>query len=312
MEARLKAAALEFRKLLVGFELGESCDGAVARALELAQLFDGRVEIVHAMPAAHLRERLQSGFCRTQRQLEPQAVVRMELSRQGLRAHVGDLLTEQHHDRGEADEMVCVAPGRPAALLVEHARSTHADLILLGALRERGVLDFGSTARGVLAKAPCAVWIQRGPATPIRRILVAVDFSTESRRALATAIELARRAHGSVHVVHVFDPGPSLMDDNDPTFEHMKNPQQVKREEFEQEMAEVDWRGVEHSWEMLVGSPAARICEKESAADLILLGTHGRTGFAAAVLGSVAYSVLVRSRKPVCVVRDTSRSFAMD
>jgi nucleotide-binding universal stress UspA family protein len=312
MEARSKPAALHFRKLLVGFELGESCEGAVARALELADLFDGRVEVVHAMGASGLRERLHSGFRKGERKLEPEEVGRLDLLKDGLKTRVGDLLQKQRHDRKEADEMVSVAPGRPATVLVEHALGSRADAILLGGLRERGLVDVGSTARGLLAKAPCAVWIQRGAPTPIRRILVALDFSAESRRALATAIELAQRMKGSVHVVHVFDPGPSLPDDNYPTFENMKNPEQVAREEFDAEMAEVDWRGVEHTSEMLVGAPAKRIVEKESAADLLMLGTHGRTGFAAAVIGSVAYSVLVHTKKPVCVVRDPSRAFALD
>ena len=44
-------------------------------------------------------------------------------------------------------------------------------------------------------------------------------------------------------------------------------------------------------------------------ADAIAMGTHGRTGFAAALLGSVAYSVLKHATKPVLVVRDPHRAF---
>jgi hypothetical protein len=52
-----------------------------------------------------------------------------------------------------------------------------ADLIVLGALRRRPAIDFGSTARAVLAKATCPVWVQPGPVGTIRRILVPVDLS---------------------------------------------------------------------------------------------------------------------------------------
>lgn len=312
MQARSPTAAVQFQELLVAFEPGEACAGAVRRALELAELFGGHVEILHATGAASLCEKLHSGAHESGEKSGTEAAGRMDSLEQDIRARVSELTRGAGHDRIAADAKVSVAAGRPATVIVEHARNMPADLILLGGLRERGLVDIGSTARGLLAKAPCAVWVEHGSATPIRRILVAFDFSTESRRALATAIELARRMKGSVHAVHVFDPGPSLPDADYPTFENMKTPQQVTREELEKEMAQVDWRGVPHTHELVVGSPAKKLGEQASTADLLLLGTHGRTGFAAAVIGSVAYSVLVHSKKPVCVVRDPSRAFAID
>jgi len=70
-----------------------------------------------------------------------------------------------------------------------------------------------------------------------------------------------------------------------------------------------DWGGVDHGTSFVEGVPAEVILARADWADMIAMGTHGRTGFAAALLGSVAYSVVRHATKPVLVVRDPSRVF---
>ena len=81
------------------------------------------------------------------------------------------------------------------------------------------------------------------------------------------------------------------------------------REEFERQMQARDWGGVEHRLVHVSGDPATRILEASTKADLVVLGTHGRTGLASAVLGSVAYGVLRKSEKPVAAIRLPGREF---
>ena len=62
--------------------------------------------------------------------------------------------------------------------------------------------------------------------------------------------------------------------------------------DFDRAMSAFDWSGVEHTAEFHEGTAAEGILELASSSDLVVIATHGRTGLAAAVLGSVARSVL--------------------
>jgi len=69
------------------------------------------------------------------------------------------------------------------------------------------------------------------------------------------------------------------------------------------------WRGVAHTSTFADGAPTEKILELSEAADLVVMGTHGRTGLASVLLGNVAYGVLKRSEKPVLALRHPERSF---
>ncbi len=307
MNAKAQPLPIQVRKLMVAFDIGGISDAALARGLELAALFDARLEVVHAIGLAGSHFELLPTPIAVASELDPLTLVREKLV-----GYVGKLLEQNKKSQGSAAEILHVAAGRPATVLVDRARESNADLIVMGAVRKRKLFDFGSTARGVFAKAPCAVWVQPDIPKPIRTILVAVDFSTESAHALATAIDLGRRLGSRVHALHVFDPSPLDLDDwyGVGTFGTIELARKATAEAFERQMAGVHWHGVKHDWELVSGTPAPQILEQAEQADLLLMGTHGRTGFSAAVLGNIAYSVLVRAPGPVMVVRDPARKFA--
>ena len=66
-----------------------------------------------------------------------------------------------------------------------------------------------------------------------------------------------------------------------------------------------DWRGVPWDARFHDGAPADVVLELQEQFDLIALSTHGHTGLAAALLGSVAYDILRRVRVPAlaCPIR---------
>lgn len=141
-------------------------------------------------------------------------------------------------------------------------------------------------------------------------VLVPVDFSDTSRRALAWAFDYATRAPCEVHLLHVIDDGWLEVSG-------ASLPERVKIElrgvyrECEEELArmipdEQDrdeigpiTRHVSH------GRPAAeilRIAEKLGT-DMIVMGTHGRSGLAHLLIGSVAEKVVRHAHCPVVCVK---------
>lgn len=294
------------QRLLVAVDADAISDNAVDAGLELARRFGAQIELVHAF---------RNSMFGTELVAEPRQVAAgSDLTTQVTRFvldHVRKLLTAAHSSL-RAEDVLQVLPGLPAHVLLERARATNADLVVLGSLRRRPVVDFGSTARAILAKAACPVLVQPGPRTTIGSILVPVDLSTESMLALATACTWARPLKARVHALHCFDTSAAM---GGQAWGGIAAAGAVDvlvdrvRGEFDAAMGAFDWGGVEHTTTFFGGAPVGKILEDAKSADMIVMGTHGRTGFAALLLGSVAYAVLQRASTPVLVVRDPQRKF---
>lgn len=135
-----------------------------------------------------------------------------------------------------------------------------------------------------------------------KKILVPVDFSKESIKAVDQALEMADSAD-LVEVVHV---APDL-DVTTPgvVWESISEEVQQKNVEasFEQVLADEKYRGVQRH--VLFGDAGHRIVEQAEAigAHVIVMPSHGRTGFQRLLIGSVAERVLRLAHLPVVVLR---------
>jgi nucleotide-binding universal stress UspA family protein len=293
-------------EILVAVDEGNLSDHAIEAALTLAQRLDAHVELVHAFSTPARTWTLVP---------DPRAPeirsAELHRAREAVLTHVSALLGTTHGGRMRANDILKVLPGRPAQVVLERAGEVGADLIVLGALRRRPVIDFGSTARAVLAKSTCPVWVQPGPPKAIQRILVPVDLSEESLLALATARELAPRFRARVLALNVFDSVSlaAIPWDGYSTFADLDAIRSGSLEAFEKAMKTFDWDGVDHDVSFVEGRPADEILARARENDLVVMGTHGRTGFASVLLGSVAYEVLKLTTRPVMVVRKPSRRF---
>jgi len=141
-----------------------------------------------------------------------------------------------------------------------------------------------------------------------KKILCPVDFSDASRSALQVASELARRFGGEVTVFHAYPlPGYTLPEGT-----------VLPATGMLQELAEqtdallVRWKAEavadgapKVSTAKAVGEPAAEIvaAAEDGKYDAIVVGTHGRSGLAHMLLGSVAERVVRRAPMPVITVR---------
>ncbi len=137
---------------------------------------------------------------------------------------------------------------------------------------------------------------------PRRRIVAPVDFSDRSREVVATASEIAG-AEGQIHVIHVLpelnpaDPGV-VWETVDDRSRIQKTKQALHETYASQAKAAI-------SFEAVIGDPGhaiAALAERISA-DLIVIGSHGRTGMKRLLIGSVAERVVRLSHCPVLVMR---------
>lgn len=142
---------------------------------------------------------------------------------------------------------------------------------------------------------------------PLRSIVVAVDFEEPSRAALRTATGLARELGASVTILHtVVDPNAFLRPGSVYPAEVLATMRRDAELRLEQLRAESAVPGVEVSTHILAGgAPAQEIVDwaRAISADLVVVGTHGRSGLGRIFLGSVAERVLRTSPCPVLVAR---------
>jgi nucleotide-binding universal stress UspA family protein len=208
--------------------------------------------------------------------------------------------------------MVTIEPGwgRPEAQLFAAAERLKADLIVVGTHQRHGFgwLRFGSVSRAVLRHAPTSVAVVPPPESKFPkkipvfdRVLVASDFSDIGNRAVPYACAILQ-AGGNLKLLHVIPPpGTVKKGEPRPGKENPKLRSQLLALVPAEARArlEVETEVVEH------GDAAEAIAQAAERfdADVVCLGSYGRTGLTKTILGSVAQEVVQKSRRPVLLMR---------
>lgn len=139
-----------------------------------------------------------------------------------------------------------------------------------------------------------------------KNILVATDFSDISDRALDKAVALAKQLSARLHVVHIVQIHPTNMPESGNV--NIKELEELEEKNANENLTkdlEERCQGIDVAIHVMHGNPAVQVnaVAKETGADLIVMGTHGRSGFAHLIMGSVAENVLKSSEIPVMCVR---------
>lgn len=147
----------------------------------------------------------------------------------------------------------------------------------------------------------------------VSKILVPTDGSKTAQKAVGHAVDLAKQLNASVVILSVID-NRSLIAQTIPAVDtptHVIEPiEDYLREAAKGYAGEIkklcDENGVESETVITTGHPVENIVKvaQKSKVDLIVMGSHGRSALAAAVLGSVTYGVIHSDTKvPVLIVR---------
>jgi nucleotide-binding universal stress UspA family protein len=217
-----------------------------------------------------------------------------------------------------------LAFGSAAAEILKAARETGCDLIVMGTQGRTGLgrLFMGSVAEQVVRNAPCPVVAVKSPprapapqaegsaeaarpptAAPIRTVLHPTDFSGPCAEAFRVACELARDYSARLTVVHVAV-APPVGTLKQPMPPPLPEDPRGKLEELLR-LARASAPGLQADYRVEAGDAAPRIvgAAQETQCDLIVMGTHGRTGLGRVLLGSIAEQVLRTAPCPVATVR---------
>ena len=147
----------------------------------------------------------------------------------------------------------------------------------------------------------------------VQHVLVPIDFSATADRALAYAIALGQQFQARLTLLHVLYITPVTMDEMTAgvAATYLEAQETEAQRLLQASLERVQRAGLQAESLLVRGTPSQTIVDMagEQGVDLILMGTHGRTGLARVLLGSVAAHIVRQGPCPVLVVRrvpDTS------
>ncbi len=288
-------------KILVATSLGATSDHVVAAGHELARLTGAELHLLHAYP-------LSAVFYGSPMGMATVHPYPMESEREQVETRLDEQL-ERLRIAPEAVTSKVLAAGAPHRLLITASQELGADLIVVGSSDTHSPLEplLGSTADRVLRQARVPVLVAReGTAVPPKRLLVPVDLSELCDQSVTWGLAILGGLMGE-------EPPPEVetlfvLSGNERSGSNQFTPQQVERfaeEELERHTAllaeKVGWPA---KAKLRTGMPRHEIVAEleERPADLVVLGTHGRSGFERLLLGSVAADVARRANTSVLIV----------
>lgn len=289
----------KLRNILFSTDFSPASRMAFRSALELAAASRAKLWIAHVIPA------IPTGpIPRVYREMD--AFLRSEADKR-LR-----VLTGAAHARGVAARGLPLS-GVPHEAVRRAARACRAELIVLGTHGRTGLARalLGSVATRIIATAPCPVLSvarRRGGVVP-RRVLFATDFSEASRPAWKIALRLAKTNGARLRIVHVWTP---LARSQGARWAYAEAEEEVRADAWRrlQSLLRTARRACVRAEAALLPGVAHEAIARSarSMTDVwVVVGTHGRTGLAGAILGSVAMRVVATAPCPVLTIRATKR-----
>ncbi len=263
---------LPFKTMIVAHDGSKDADRALGRALALAS-GSARVDIVHVGSNPHELTRVRRRF----------------------EARLGLIASWSDAPRGA----VIVEAGDPASVVARVAARAGAQLLVMGLHRKRGLVDqIGKTTSARMA-ATCglpALIALKAPPTAYANILVGLDYEETAAAAVRVAAQWFPEA--VVEAIHAFEMAHRRPVTGPVTVHDLDRAREDWMEEFCGRALDTNPTGVRlriAGLHVRDGAPADVLsaAAKDFSSDLVVVGTHGRTGLARALLGSVAGRLLI-------------------
>lgn len=280
------------KQILVATDFSARSDRAIRRATLLAKRYGATVTLLHAIDDD-----------------QPKRIVQAE------REAASALLDEQARSLQDIDGLVCkvrIVLGDPFEGITKAVEEIAPDLLVMGPHRRQALKDVfvGTTAERTIRASRKPVLMANGvPAGFYSHALVATDLSACSANAVRTVLTFSLQKETSVSVVHVFEaPGSGHMARASMTDAQIKDYVADEKDRAAAELRiflrDANFSPMHQLVKLNETSIVTTIHEvaQEIAADLIVVGTHGRTGITKLLLGSVAEEVLRSATSDVLAV----------
>jgi nucleotide-binding universal stress UspA family protein len=291
----------KFKRIVVPTDFSDTADTAIKLAGRLADWYACEIDLVNVVDATVYA---YAGY--------PFASLSRELMTGAEAA-----LQKVKVDAGRGTVSRYLLSGSPAAEIVGHSSRHNADLIVVGTHGHGAVARFflGSVADRVLHEAKCPVIVTKEPkakpkhvkkqAKPFTRILFPTDFSETAGRALKAAIAMTEDLDAELFVLHVVDDSLITTHVTEERKVILDDLRTHALKQMHDQLPPDLLQNFDTIGAVKRGEPGKQIASyaETHACDLIVMGTHGRTGIERALIGSIADKVTRLAKCPVMLVR---------
>lgn len=280
------------KKIMLATDFSERSDRALRRATLLARQFGGTLSIVHVVDDD-----------------QPRRVVDSE------RNVASELLQELRNTVQKVDGISCetrVMLADPFAGIARAAEEEAPDLLVIGSHRRQALRDVfvGTTAERTIRSVDCPVlMVNAPPVGSYRHVMLTTDMSEGAENAVRACVALGLVSQADVSFLYVYDaPATRLVMSHTVATDDWEAYREEQRQEAAKILAQfVKRTGMRSSRQLVrfgLRTTADEILEatREEEANLIVLGTEGRSGVAKFFLGSVAEAVLRSADRDVLAV----------
>lgn len=276
---------MKIERILLSTDCSEFSSGAEREAINIARRFNAGLYILSVIEtnpeftalAPQILEKVEE---KTRRYLED---LRIRAEKEGLKA-----------------EIIIHEGEEPHKFIIDEASKRNCNIIAMGRRGRKGLpkLMMGSQTARTIGHSPVSVLVvPRAARIDFKNIVIATDASRFSEHAAEEALQLARQTGATLYAIAVTRP--------DATAERLK--------ESEDALLRIKTacqkEGVKVETEHIRNRPHEKIYEaiidfsRKHNADLIVVGSHGRTGISRLLMGSVAERVIGHAESAVLVVK---------
>lgn len=277
------------RHILLATDLTAAGDRAFDRAVLLAKEWSASLALCHVVEASSLHP------------------IGIERRIRNVEAEMAEL---EQRARGVLKQPVSchVVIGDPTDRVIEHARAIKTDFIVTGPAHAKAYGDglLGSTAARILRNAHVPVLaVRRRASDSYANVAVSVDFSSTSAKAVTATRLLFPKA--ALTLVHAYDVKPDWSGRN--ANKHLDEIEAAERATVKriagEEMARLVGTDAGITTVMIEGESGWVLSDyvDEKRPDLVVTGTHGRTGVRGATIGSTAETLLNKLPCDVLAIR---------
>lgn len=195
---------------------------------------------------------------------------------------------------------------KPATLVLDTVEQMRPDLIVVGGGGRGRIAEIllGSVSHRIVVHAPCSTLVAKQPPKAVANVLVAVEAQDDAARMTDWLRRFLFRQPSRATVLRVVPPMPEMeLLRSLPTDAWMKGAEQQANNLVTQTAEALRDVFAEVTPQVLIGYPTERIAESARGQDLLVIGSHVRSGIDRFLLGSVSHALLHRSPCSVLVVK---------
>jgi len=265
-------------KILLPIDINIDSKQQLKTAIKIAKLCDSEIFIVHVLPENGMKSTVKEVVLNNTK--EALNEVKEVFGKEGI----------------EVKEPV-IEYGKPVDVILKMAIKEDVNLILTGSGSKKNKEKFkrGNTAERLMRQSDKPIWIVKSDKeNKLKSILCPVDFAGPSHCALKNAILLSKFFNAKLTILGVYE----QYENSSPRFEvDLKEENAQRLKQFETEMhefiSEFDLSGIDCKIDIKAGFAHKQILKsiKKNEHDLLVMGTHGRSGIKRFVMGSVTEKV---------------------